>query len=505
MSDNETHRPFFARKIRLLSVPIILIWLAIAVVLNVFIPQLEKVAEEVSVPLSPTEAPSVYGMKDIGKKFKEYDSDNLAIVVLVGEDELGKDAHKYYDDLVKKLQQDTEHVQHILDFWGHKFTSSGVESYDHKSAYVQVNLAGNQGGAKGNKSIESVRNIVDNSNPPEGVKAYVAGQGALTADTIAAGDKSMVKMTFITIIVITIMLIFVYRSIITVLLVLFIVFTEMLSGRGLIALLGSHELLGLSTFAVSLLTALSIAAGTDYAIFLLGRYHEGRSAGMDREAAYYDTFGGVTRVILGSGLTIVGATFCLKFTRLPYFNSLGIPCSVGLLVVVAAALTLAPAVLTVAARFGLLEPKREFNYRRWRRLGAAIVRWPAPILATAVALVIVGVFGLAGFQPLYNERYYLPDSIPSKKAYNEASKHFTQARLNPDLLMIEADHDLRNPRDLIVLDRVAKYLFRLHGIDRVQSITRPLGPPHRTRVGAFPGQRSKRADKRQPAIFERPR
>jgi RND superfamily putative drug exporter len=228
---------------------------------------------------------------------------------------------------------------------------------------------------------------------------------------------------------------------------------------------------------VALLTALSIAAGTDYAIFLLGRYHEGRSGGMDSEAAYYDTFGGVTRVILGSGLTIVGATFCLQFTQLNYFNSLGIPCSVGLLVVVAAALTLAPAVLTVAARFGLLEPKREFNYRRWRRLGTAIVRWPAPILASALMLVAVGVFGLAGFEPLYNERYYLPDDIPSKEAYNEAAKHFTQARLNPDILMVQADHDLRNSTDLIVLDRVAKYLFRLHGIDRVQSITRPLGPP----------------------------
>jgi RND superfamily putative drug exporter len=481
MSDNQTsdeqpHRPRVARTIRALSLPIILIWLAIAVLLNVFVPQLEKVAEERSVALSPTEAPSVYGMKRIGEKFKEYDSDNLAIVVLVGENELGDDAHDYYDDLVKKLKKD-KHVQHILDFWGHKFTSSGVEIYDHKSAYVQVNLAGNQGGAKGNESITSIRKIVDDSKPPKGVKAYVAGQGALTADTIEAGNKSMVKMTIVTIIVITIMLLFVYRSIVTVLLVLFIVFVEMFAGRGLIALMGVHGLVGLSTFAVSLLTALSIAAGTDYAIFLIGRYHEGRSGGMDREAGYYDTFAGVTRVILGSGLTIVGATFCLQFTRLNYFNSLGIAVSVGLLMVVLAALTLAPAVLVVASRFGLLEPKREFNYRRWRRLGAAIVRWPAPILMTALALVAIGVFGLAGFEPLYNERYYLPDSISSKEAYNAVSEHFTQARLNPDILMIQADHDLRNPTDLIVLDRVARYLFRLKGIDRVQSITRPLGPP----------------------------
>ena len=45
-------------------------------------------------------------MKHIGQKFKEYDSDNLVLVTLVGEQPLGQDAHQYYDDLVKKLQQD---------------------------------------------------------------------------------------------------------------------------------------------------------------------------------------------------------------------------------------------------------------------------------------------------------------------------------------------------------------------------------------------------------------
>ena len=46
---------------------------------------------------------------------------------------------------------------------------------------------------------------------------------------------------------------------------------------------------------------------------------------MDREAAFYDMYRGTSHVILGSGLTIAGAVFCLSFTRLPYFQSLGHP------------------------------------------------------------------------------------------------------------------------------------------------------------------------------------
>lgn len=470
-------KPRIARGIRALALPIIVIWLLIAVGVNIFVPQLEAVAEDVSVPLSPSDAPSVTGMKHIGEKFKEYDSDNLVLVTLVGDKPLGEDAHRYYDDLVKKLQQDTKHVEHALNFWGQRFTASGVESYDHKSAYVQVNLRGDQGGAVGDKSVDSVRQIVADSKPPPGVKAYVAGQGALTDDTIVVGNKSLFKMTIITIIVIAIMLAFVYRSIGTVLLTMVILFVGLATGRGVVALLGDTGIMGLSTFAVNILTALAIAAGTDYAIFMVGRYQEGRERGLDREAAYYDTFAGVTKVVLGSGLTIVGALACLHFTRLPYFSSLAYPCAIGLLVVVAAGVTLTPALIAFASGFGVFDPKRKFNYTRWRRLATAIVRWPAPILATSVILAIVGALGLAGFNPRYNDLYYLPKSASSVQAYDAADRHFTQARLNPDLLMIESDHDLRNPTDMLVLDKIAGAIFRVPGIERVQSITRPLGPP----------------------------
>lgn len=100
-------KPRLAHTIRVLALPIIVVWLLIAVAVNVFVPQLEKVAEDVSVPLSPSDAPSVTGMKHIGEKFKEYDSDNLVLVTLVGDKPLGEDAHHFYDDLVKSCSRTT--------------------------------------------------------------------------------------------------------------------------------------------------------------------------------------------------------------------------------------------------------------------------------------------------------------------------------------------------------------------------------------------------------------
>ena len=62
MSRNRTaraSRPGFARAIRILSVPMILLWVAAMITLNVAVPQLEVVTRQNSVALSPQDAPAV--------------------------------------------------------------------------------------------------------------------------------------------------------------------------------------------------------------------------------------------------------------------------------------------------------------------------------------------------------------------------------------------------------------------------------------------------------------
>jgi RND superfamily putative drug exporter len=436
--------PIIPRMIRLFSVPILLGWLALTVIVNVVVPQLEVVGQNHAVSLAPNDAPSMQATKRVGQDFHEFNSNSSAMIVLEGDQPLGDEAHHFYDGLIKKLEADTKHVEHIQDFWGDPLTAAGSQSADNKAAYVQLYLAGNQGESLANESVAAVRNIVASTPPPPGLKAYVTGPAPLTADQQHAGDKSIRLITMVTIGVILLMLLLVYRSITTVLLVLVMMFIELAAARGVVAFLGYHDLIGLSTFAVNLLTTLAIAAGTDYAIFLVGRYHEARQNGEDRQTAFYTMYHGTAPVILGSGLTIAGATYCLSFTRLPYFQTLGVPLAIGMLVAVVAATTMAPALMTVASRFGLFEPKRRTRTLGWRRVGTAVVRWPGPILAAATGLALVGLLALPGYKPGYNDRNYLPADIPANEGYAAADRHFSQARMNPELLLVETDHDVRN-------------------------------------------------------------
>lgn len=225
MSDTPSGpHPIIPRTIRLAAIPILLCWLGFTVFVSVAVPPLEAIGETRAVAVAPDDAQSMRAMRRAGKVFNEFDSNSIAMVVLESDQPLGEKAHRYYDHLVDTLVLDQSHIQHIQDFWRDPLTAAGAVSADGKAAYVQLYLAGNMGEALANESVEAVRKIVANSTPPEGIRTYVTGPAALFADQIAAGDRSMKLITGLTFAVITVLLLLVYRSIATTLLILPMVF-----------------------------------------------------------------------------------------------------------------------------------------------------------------------------------------------------------------------------------------------------------------------------------------
>ncbi|CDO06013.1 MMPL family transporter [Mycolicibacterium cosmeticum] len=470
-------RPAFPRLIRILAWPIVLAWIVIAVVVNVIAPQLEVVGELHAAPMAPEDAPSMQAMKLMGGNFKEFNSNSTIMVVVEGQQPLGPDAHKYYDEIIHKLSQDPEHIQHIQDFWGDTLTAAGAQSADGKASYVMINLAGEQGMTLANEGVDAVRKVIEETKAPPGVQAYVAGPAALTDDLHVIGNASLAEITLITLVAIAAMLLVVYRSIRTTLIQLFLTFLALLTARGVVSVLATHNVFGLTTFAGNILTMLAIAAATDYGIFIFGRYREDRGLGLDRDDSYYATFKSVAPVIVGSGLTIAGATYCLSFCRLPYFSTMGAPVAIGMVVVVVIAATLGPAVLYLGSRVGLYESKRPPQSTFWRKIGTAVVRWPAPIFVASLFVVLIGIVAIPGYKPAYNDQYYLPKDAPVNIGFAAADRHFSQARMNPDILMVESDHDMRNPADMLVLNKISSNVMHSEGIAMVQNITRPLGIP----------------------------
>ncbi|CPT47278.1 Putative membrane protein, MmpL family [Mycobacteroides abscessus subsp. abscessus] len=477
MSAHSAQKPWFAKMIRKYSILVVLAWVAFTVVINVVVPQLEPVTDANQGPLVPLDAPSSKALIHIGESFQESDSNSLAMVILEGDHKLNDADHKFYDVLASKLENDKKHVQYVMNLWGQGTTAAGVQSSDGQAAYTLVRVAGDQGSTVSDESIRAVRELVGEIQPPNGVKVYVSGSAPLSTDMLQVGNQSMIRLMYVTIVIITVMLLIVYRSFATAFLTLLIVMVELSCGRGVVAFLAYHKLIGISVFASNILVSLILGAGTDYAIFLIGRYQEARHAGEDRETAYYSAVKGVSHVILGSGLAIAGATFCLQFTRLNYFNTMGLPCAAATLVAVAASLTFGPAMLALGSRFGVFEPKVKAGHGIWRKVGTVTVRWPGRILVVSSVVVMIGSITLPTYKPNYNDRIYIADDVPANQGYAAADRHFPVSKLNSDMLMIESDHDMRNSTDMIALDKVAREVFHTPGVAMIQSVTRPLGTP----------------------------
>ncbi|MBZ4504774.1 RND family transporter [Mycobacterium avium subsp. hominissuis] len=468
-------RPLIPRMVRAFAIPIIFFWGLLAVTTNTFMPQVERVAEELAGPMVPHYAPSQRSLLHIGEKFHESNSTNLTMVVFEANRPLGDSDHLYYDDLMRRLQRDTKHVQYVMDLWGKPFTAAGAQSVDGRCTYVLLRLAGDIGQIQANQSVDAVRDIIKNDTPPPGLKVYVSGAAPLASDTLSIANASLNNVTIVTIILIVVMLLLVYRTPSTLLVPLLGVLIEMLVAKGITSTLGHLGYIELSSFAVNIVIALTLGAGTDYGIFLMGRYHEARQVGESREDSFYIAYRGVAPIIIGSGLTIAGACYCLTFARLNYFHTMGPAVAITMLFTIAAAMTLGPALLTVGSLFGMFDPRTDSKGRLYRRIGASVVRWPVPILVASSAIVMVGAIFVPTYRQNYDDRQYQPRNAPANLGFQAADRHFPKSKLFSEMLMIETDHDMRNSADFISLDRVAKALIRLHGVAMVQGMTRPLG------------------------------
>ncbi len=117
-----------------------------------------------------------------------------------------------------------------------------------------------------------------------------------------------------------------------------------ISSGGLIALLANVIDVPDWTTAVSGL--IGIGVGIDYALLVLTRFRGALSAGKDRHDAVVEAVTTAGRSVLIAGATVVVAVLGLSLTGLSYMYGVAISASLAVLVVMVAAITLLPALLS---------------------------------------------------------------------------------------------------------------------------------------------------------------
>lgn len=451
------------------------LWLLAAAVANVAVPQLERVVDSHARSFMPADAPSSVSASRAAELFGQKPSNNFVYVVLERDQHLTAGDRQFYDALTASLRSDGRHVNAVTDLWSQPATAAGAQSADGRAVSVMVRLAGMLGTSQARDSVNSVRSTAARLSSPAGLRVHVTGPGATIVDEFAAIDRQMLTITAATVGLILLLLLVVYRSPVAAAIPLLSVGLALAVARGVVAALGQANVVEVSLFSVALMAAMTLGAGTDYGIFLVGRYHEGRRHGVAPTRALADAYRAVSPVVIGSALTVSAALACLGFAKVGSFRSAGIPCAIAILVTMAGALTLTPALMGLAVRRGRLEPRPSTTTRRWRRVGAAVARWPGPTLVAAGGLIVLVALPLTGMRIGWNEPAATPSATESNRGYAASDRHFASNSLLPDVVTLQADHDLRNPAGLIAVERVTRQIMAIPGVRMVQSASRPDG------------------------------
>ena len=172
-----------------------------------------------------------------------------------------------------------------------------------------------------------------------GVRAYVTGPGGIAADLERVAEDAGRTLLVATLSLVLLLLLAVYRAPILALLPLLTVGAAYLVALGLIYLLIEANAIVVNTEGTMLLLVLIFGAGTDYSLLLVHRYREEESLA----AAIRET----RPAILASGGTVIAAMLVLLVADLESTHWLGPVLAIGIAVMLAAAFTLLPALLSI--------------------------------------------------------------------------------------------------------------------------------------------------------------
>jgi RND superfamily putative drug exporter len=241
--------------------------------------------------------------------------------------------------------------------------------------------------------VDDLRDRLRDDAPP-GLETHVAGPAGVTADAVDVFRSIDAKLLTATALLILLLLLAIYRSPVTPLVPLIVVFLAYSVTAAIVYFLVEGGVLDVDSQTLAVLIVLMFGAGTDYCLLLVARFRERLRSTDDVEAAMAGAVRSTAPPIVAAGGTVVAAMLVLLLADQRQTAALGPVLAIGTAVMVLAGLTLLPALLGGLGRRafwpGAPRPREE---GRWARLAALLRRRPGTIAAITTAALALGALG----------------------------------------------------------------------------------------------------------------
>lgn len=209
--------------------------------------------------------------------------------------------------------------------------------------------------------------------------------------------------------------------------------------------------------AEPVLVVLLLGVVTDYAVFFLHGMRERLNAGEERLEAAHEATAEYLPIVVTAGLIVAGGTLSLVAGELEFFRAFGPGMALTVLVALAVAITLVPALMAILGRriFWPKRPDPDAVPAGPSRLAYAATAKPAAFAIAVVALVAL-VFACRGLLDTnlgLTQIQGLPKESQQKRAQQAAAQGFAPGILSPTVLLLEGVDERSDLAALVRLQR----------------------------------------------------
>ncbi|WP_165219032.1 MMPL family transporter [Aquisphaera insulae] len=485
---------------------VLIAWGVIASLLYWYAPLWDRITQDDDVRFFPRDYPSVIGQELLERGFPlDSASSQVVLVHERADGPLTPSDLAVVEERVAKFHEFSQEKPElgVKKIDTHRTPVIGPrligKSPDHPGQAVLsiVSLRGTYLSRKTRIAVDEILKYLDGSPPlPQGLRRVVSGSAVVGHDINTAANSSIDSTTAMTIALVVIILLIVYRSPLLAMIPLLTIALSVVVSMKVIALLTEVPWLSFRVITITkvFLVVVLFGAGTDYCLFLIARYREELARGRSRADALREAITQVGGALMASAGTVIVGLGMLFFSSFAKIRYTGPAIAIGLTVALLAALTLAPILLKWlrGAIFWPFKPPRHepgrdveqearsLSWRSsfWFRVADLVVTYPATILVICLVALLPLAFVGARTTANYSQLADLNPDRPSVVGASVIRKYFAVGELSPTSAFVHSGRlDFRSEEGRQAIREVTRRLVAIPIVAEVRSLTQPLGRP----------------------------
>ena len=461
-------------------------WLVAAAYFGAFAPSLSQAGSADETSFLPKDAESLAARQVIAKAFPNDSAPTTALIVFSRSGGL-TDADRAAIEGLRPYFEGSGHPDAVLRYVTAENTPSLASMFRSTDGIVElarVDMSTPSFLPRTNAAINAVRaHLADSGVLPSGLSAQVTGQAGIGRDYLQAIEDGTSRTTLVTIFLVVLVLLLIYRAPLAALAPLMTIGSAFLVSRGVLGFLaqGGWQL---SSVLDSFIVVLVFGVGTDYTIFLISRFREelGRNGNED---AVRVTVSRIGAVITASAATVIVGLTSMLAARFGMIQTTGPALAITIFITLLAGLTLTPSLLAIFGRrlfWPLHEKTRTASDEDrgfWAALARRITARPGLLAGLVLILLVIPALGLPMLKENFDVLNELPAGAESRQGFETLSQHLAEGQLMPLTVLIKEPGSsataFSSRQGLTDIGALEKSIAALPNVQTVRSLVDPLG------------------------------